>query len=302
MFTFRQLETFREVMRARTTIGAASALRISQPAVSNTIRQMEDRAGFPLFERLGNRLVPTPDAEEIYRDSEAIFTLYAAFNQRIDMRKRSQSGSLRLVITPPVANALIPRALGEFLTHRPAIGISVDTRRVDGVLEAIETRMADIGFALNPPEREGIQTETIALGEMVCCFRPGHRLEARERITAEDLKAEKLILFEPESSLDRAMADIVDKIGRGNVVAEVRYSSVACLMAEAGLGVTLADTFTAVHGGRYRLTSRPLSPPQRVALKVLTRRGEPAKRIQTVFLAELARSEALATLLAQEEG
>lgn len=298
MFTLRQLETFREVMRVRTTIGAAGALRISQPAVSNTIRQMEDRAGFPLFERLGNRLVPTPDAEEIHRDSEAIFELYTAFNHRIEMRKRSQSGSLRLAITPPVANALIPAALSEFLAQRPAIGISVDTRRVDGVLEAIESRRADIGLALNPPERVGIRAETIAWGEMVCCFRPGHRLEALERIAAADLKMEKLILFEPESSLDRAMADVVAETGRGNVVAEVRYSSVACLMAEAGLGVTLADSFTAIHGDRYRLTSRPLSPPHRVALKVLTRRNEPAKRIQTVFLTELAKSQALAALLA----
>src|SRR5690606_33956840 len=100
MFTLRQLEIFREVIRARTTIGAARALNVSQPLVSNMIRQMEAKIGFPLFERIGNRLVWTPDADEIYHDSESIFSIYRAVTKRIEARQRSESGHLRVVGTP----------------------------------------------------------------------------------------------------------------------------------------------------------------------------------------------------------
>ncbi len=296
MFTLRQLETFREVMRARTTIGAARALRVSQPAISNAIRQMETRAGFPLFERLGNRLVPTPDAEEIYRDSEAIFSLYTAFTQRVEARQRSESGSLRLVMTPPVANALIPAALSEFLATRPSVRVSIDTRRMDGVLEAIETRMADIGFALNPPERERLKTERIATAQMVCCFPPGHPLEDRLAVSAADLEAERVVHYEPNSRLDLLLQGFLPEAFRQNAAAEVRYSSLACLLAEAGLGIALVDSLTAVAGARYRLTYRPLFPSIAVPVCAITRDGEPAKRVQTAFLAKLLKSPALAAL------
>ncbi len=41
---------------------------------------------------------------------------------------------------------------------------------------------------------------------------------------------------------------------------EVRYSYTACLLAEAGLGVALVDSFTSIHGNRYKIDVRPLRP------------------------------------------
>jgi DNA-binding transcriptional LysR family regulator len=297
LLTLRQLETFRQVVRTRTTVGAARALRVSQPAVSNAIRQMESQIGFALFERVGNRLVPTPDAQEIFRDSEAIFSLYEAFSHRIESHKRSAAGTLRLVGTPPLANALIPGALKEFLRDRPAVRVSVDTRRIDGVLESVETRMADIGFALNPPERTGLIRERIATAQMICAFPPGHPLEDRVAVTPQDLEKYPLVLFEPASRLNLLLQNnfLTDRM-RANAVAEVRYSSLACQLAEAGLGVTIVDSLTGIAGARYRLSFRPLYPTQPVPICVITRATEAPRRVQEAFLKELYKSEALAAL------
>ncbi len=297
MLTLRQLETFREVVRSRTTVGAAKTLRVSQPAVSNAIRQMEAQVGFDLFERVGNRLVPTPDAEEMFRDSEAIFSLYHAFTHRIESRQQSAAGNLRIVATPPLANALIPRALKEFLETRPGVRVTIDTRRIDGVFESVVTRMADIGFALGPPERDGLIRDELATAQMVCAFPPGHPLESKVAVSPGDLEGYPMVLYEPSSRLNLLLTRsfLTPKL-RENAVAEVRYSSLACLMAEAGLGVTLVDSLTAIAGGRYRLSFRPLYPTQPVPVCVVVRGGEPSKRVQTAFLAELRRSEALAAL------
>ncbi|MDP0928927.1 LysR family transcriptional regulator [Paracoccus onubensis] len=297
MFTLRQLEIFREVVRARTTIGAAKALNVSQPLVSNMIRQMETKIGFPLFERFGNRLVPTPDADEIYQDSDSIFSIYQAFTHRIEARQRSESGHLRVVGTPPMANALIPRALKEFVSKRPAVRVHLDTRRITGVLESVQTRTADIGLGLNPPEREGLAYEVLAMAQMVCVFPPGHPLENKLALTSQDLTGVPLILYEQNSSLDLAISrDILTAELRSQAIAEVRYSSVACLMAEVGMGVAFVDSLTASVGDRYRLSARPLFPSQPVPICLITRKGEPAKRIQANFLAELRRSPTLTAL------
>lgn len=296
MITLRQIEVFRELMRTRTTIGAANALKVSQPAVSNIIRQMEDRIGFPLFERIGNRLVPTPDADEVIRDSEAIFKLYAAFNHRMEARKRSEIGNLRLAVTPPVANALIPGFLAEFLANRPSVGVSVDMRRVTGVLDAVEARMADIGLVLNPPARDGLAIAEIGHCRLVCCFAPGHPFERRTAISTEDVLDERMILYEVGSPLDNLLKGFLPEGMRHNATAEVRYSSLACQLAEAGIGIAIADTMTAVAGGRYNLKLCPLDPELTAPVCIVSRAGEPPKQLQTAFMKEILRSDFVAQM------
>lgn len=297
MLTLKQLETFRALMRARTTVGAAHAMRVSQPAVSNAIRQMETRIGFDLFERAGGRLVPTPDAEEMYRDSEAIFSLWHAFAHRVENRRRSAAGTLRLVTTPPVANAPIPRLVSSFLRAHPEVRLSLDTRRIDGVLESVATRMADIGFALNPPHRDGLTRTRIATTQMVCCFSPGHPLARRVAVSASDMAAFPIVLYEPGTRLSLLLeAGFVTEAMRANAVAEVRYSSLACLLAEAGLGVAVVDALTVSTGGRYRLDHRPLHPTHPVSVMAVTREGETPMRVQDAFLRHLRTEPALAEI------
>jgi DNA-binding transcriptional LysR family regulator len=69
----RQLEVFRAVMRNRSLTAAAEALHVSQPAVSKLLRHFETQIGYKLFERLGGRLVPTAEAQLLYRDADRIF-------------------------------------------------------------------------------------------------------------------------------------------------------------------------------------------------------------------------------------
>ncbi len=71
----RQLEIFCAVTRSRTTVAAAFELGISQPAVSNTIKHLEDNLGFSLFDRIGNRLVPTAEGKAVYQDVQPLQTM-----------------------------------------------------------------------------------------------------------------------------------------------------------------------------------------------------------------------------------
>ncbi|MAC78485.1 MAG: hypothetical protein CML66_10520 [Rhodobacteraceae bacterium] len=295
MLTFRQLEFFREVMRSRTTQAAAAALRVSQPAVSNAIRQMETQIGFDLFDRVGKRLVPTPDAEEIFRDSEAIFELYNVFAQRLESRKTNTMGTLQIVCTSSVANALMPPVIRDFIATRPDVRINLDSRRLDDLYDSLESRRADIGFALNPRPRPGLECEELALAQMVCAFPPGHPLSEKLAIAASDLADYPLVLFEPGSKMNLILEDnyLNDHL-RTHARARVRDKALACRLAEAGVGPTLVDSLTAYAGHRYDLDYRPLYPTQPVTVCAIYRNTEPPKRVQTAFLDAVRNSDALA--------
>ncbi|TIT73310.1 MAG: LysR family transcriptional regulator, partial [Mesorhizobium sp.] len=70
----RQLQVFRAVLRAGSTRQAAIALGISQPAVSQHIKQLEALLGITLFERYTNRILPSREAWELLRNVELAVT------------------------------------------------------------------------------------------------------------------------------------------------------------------------------------------------------------------------------------
>ena len=69
----RQLEIFRAIMRSGTLTAAAEALHVSQPAVSKILRHFESQLGYPLFDRVGGRLVATAEAQLLFADADHLF-------------------------------------------------------------------------------------------------------------------------------------------------------------------------------------------------------------------------------------
>lgn len=290
MLNLRQLEIFREVIRCQTTVAAAQGLALSQPAVSTAIKQIERQLGFQLFQRQGNRLIPTPEALEMYRDSDPIFSMVQSFSRKVTALRDTRSGSLRLLATPPIANALVPRALARFASRRPELHVDFDVRRTDGVIEGLESGAADLGASLEPYARPGLEAELIGSGQMVCAMAPDHPLTAKSEIAPAMLAGHRMIGFEPGARLGLLLQRDFFGGTRPPCPIEVRYSNTACLLAEAGLGVALVDSFTAISGSRYRLEVRPLSPRVTVEAYVLYQKARAPKRLVRAFIDELKKA------------
>jgi len=290
MLNLRQLEIFREVMRCQTTIGAAEALGLSQPAVSNAVKHMETKLGFPLFDRTGNRLSATAEAREMLRDSDPIFQMYRSFSQKLHGLKDGRLGNLRLLATPPIANALVPTALRSFLGTRPDLHVFFDVRRVEGIIEGLETGFADLGISLEPNARPGLAAERIGTGEMVCVFPEDHPLAETCEVSVADLRKHSYIGFEHGARLGSLLdREFFGPAGPQPSVVDVRYSNTACLMAECGVGVAIVDSFTGITGSRYRLAFRPLRPRVTVAAYALYPKERSPKRLVRAFIEELKR-------------
>src|SRR5437764_172566 len=114
----RQIEVFRKVMELGTTTAAANALNISQPAVSNTIRQMESQIGFDLFKRDNGRLRPTAEAQAVNKESEHMFLLFGLVQRKISDLKNGTVGSIRVVAPANLGNTIIPAVIRSFLEMR----------------------------------------------------------------------------------------------------------------------------------------------------------------------------------------
>lgn len=281
----RQLEILRAIVRHRTTVAAAEELALSQPAVSNALKTMEQQAGFALFERINNRLFPTSEAMVLYNESEAIFALHSKLEGRMRSLRENRSGNLSIMATPPLAYSIIPPALSAFLSDRPDTHVNFDVRRYEGVVEGVLSRVAELGFALGVTPHPGISIEVVHTTEMVCALPPGHPFSEKEVITPRDLSGHPFIGLERGTRLGEAVRkSFADEGVPFHPNVEVRYCNTACVLVAAGVGLAVVDPFSPYQGGNHSVVIRPFLPSTPVISYMLWSDAQPLSRSAKSFL------------------
>lgn len=241
----RQLEILRAVIRAETTTAAAALLGMSQPAVSSAIRHMETQLGFPLFERVNNRLFPTEAARILHEDAEPLFAIHAALELKVQDLREDKVTRLRILSTPPLGHAAIPAALEAFLKRHPRLRIFFDVRNLDEVVRSVESGTTDLGFGLGLGHHQGLEARPLYAGRMVCVLRPDHPLAALPVVTPRDLAAHPFIALEGGTRMGIAVRDAFLAARQPfGFRAEVRYCDTACVLAASGLGAAVVDPFS----------------------------------------------------------
>lgn len=284
----RQLELLRAVIRCETTVGAARELGLSQPAVSNAIRHLEGQLGFPLFERINNRLFPTQEARALYQDSEPIFSMHAALEAKVQDLRENKAGQIRIIATPPLGYGVIPLALRRFLAKRPKVRVAFDVRRLEDVTESVEAGASELGFALGVGEHPALETEILSEGRMVCVARRGHRLARRAVVTPADLRHEPFIALERGTRLGTAVRAAYEAAAEPfRFVVEVRYCQTACVLAASGIGVAVVDPYSPEAAAPAGLAVVPFEPATPVRAYAVRPRVRPLSRLAAEFLREV---------------
>ena len=175
----RQIEVFRTIMRCGTLTGAAQALNVSQPALSQLLLHAEDQLGFKLFRRLRGRLVPTPEAVELFPQAERRHRDLESFRSFAADLRHGKAGTVRLAASAPPALSFVPRALKAFRQAAPGIRLVSYVVPFDVAIEMLAQGDADLGVAMSDLPSPLVQSETIGRSEVVCVLPEGHPLAAQ---------------------------------------------------------------------------------------------------------------------------
>jgi len=243
----RHIEAFRAVMLSGSVVGAAKLLNVTQPGVSRTIGLLELRLGYDLFERHGRRLVPTAEAEALYREVEQIYVGIERIGQvALDIRFQ-RAGALRVATLPALAQWLVPQAISRFLLPRQNVSVFVQSLPSRQIAELVATRQFDIGIVELPLSRTGLAVSPLAPTRTVAVMPPGHRLANKKMISIKDLHEERMVLLSRHSYLRYQIDDAFSVLGAApNAVIETPNSSMACALVAAGAGVALVSRWTAM--------------------------------------------------------
>jgi DNA-binding transcriptional LysR family regulator len=294
----RQLEILRAVMRTRSTVAAAQDLGMSQPAVSNAIKHAETSLGFLLFDRVNKRMVPTQEAQILLAEAEPLFLMQELIGQTAAHLRAGRKGRMRIVATSELSESLLPQVVSRFRRDHDGVEISIETQRLDNLLEYVETGVVDVGFAMEPHPRQTLEYLPLAQLDMVCACPLDSPLAQLSFVSPTDLRGTPLINARTSSRISGLIQDAFRRSAVDYAPAiDVRFMNVAGHFVEEGLGVTIMDELTASSRRYSRLASVPFKPKTQVTVFAIV----PAERMQqrlTQSLIRQAREEIAARFAA----
>lgn len=275
------------MMRCGTLTGAARLLNVSQPALSQILRHTEDELGFRLFERVKGRLVPTPEAEDLFPEADRLFGALEGLRPMAGELRQGKQGVVRLAASAPPALAIVPSALQNFKRKNPGVRLLSYVVPAETIIAMLESGQAGVGMAMTDEASSLVQSEVVGRCDLVCVVPSAHRLAGKERVVAADLGGETLISYRstslPGRLLERAIAAAG---GRFSPEIEIDISSIALAFVQQGLGIALVDGL--LSWSRFPgVVARPFSPTVSLPISILTSSRRPLSRHHQLLLAEL---------------
>jgi len=226
---FRHLQCFLEVARQGSVVKAADVLGVTQPAVSKTLKELEDTLAVPLFDRTTRGARLTPFGDVFLRHAGASV---AALRQGVDgiAQVRNRGGvTLTVGALPTVSAGVIPNAILAFKQRALATTVKVVTGDNAVLLAALKVGELDlvVGRLAKPELMKGLAFEHLYLEPVSFVVRPDHPL-ARETGFALARILDFTVLMPSEESIIRPLVDqLLLTHGIGNVPDRIETVSMA---------------------------------------------------------------------------
>ena len=260
----RHLRYFVAVAEHENVTRAALSLHVSQPALSQQIRDLEDVLGFALLERSAKSVRLTeagrtflPEAREVLqRATQAVEAARAVAN----------GGGVELHIgyAPSLTSRLLPASLRAARKELPGLRVKLHDLSTEEMLAGLREGKLQLAFMVRPPTSmlRGLQFEELMRDPMKLAVAPNHILARRRNVGVAEAAQEPLIVYGRKDfpEYHELLEAIFDRAKAKPTIAE-EHESVSSLIAavEAGAGVAfVSESIRCVSGTRLKLVS--LSP------------------------------------------
>ena len=270
----RDLHVVLAIAGARSTAKAATALHLSQSAVSRALLSTEDKLGARLFERTVRGLAPTLAGQRLI-DAAGPFLAQLADLETIVATSTDQTVHVRLVCECYTAYRWLPSALAKLRPNLPSLDVTLAVDHTNAPVAALLSGDADIALLTTTPVRGRLNEEPLFSDEIVFVAGASHPLATRSTITPADLRDSVLITSattppaEAQWFYTRVFGRRIPKLRF------LRFPLTEAIMdaARAGMGIAIMSEWIAssyLSSGDLvikRLKNGPLLRPWRIAFR-----------------------------------
>lgn len=155
-FNLDHLQTFADVVRLGSFSAAAARLNLTQPAISLQIRQLEQKLGLKLIERVGRTATPTAAGRALLQHAGTIDMAVNAALDAVAQHGREVTGRVRIGIGATACIHMLPPILSDLRKRFPQLDLRVNTGNAPEILRAIEANNLDLGLVTLPPRNKSL--------------------------------------------------------------------------------------------------------------------------------------------------
>lgn len=188
---------------------AAKALRLSQPAISKSLNELERQLHVALLDRSGKSIALTEAGRTLYARASELFGVERVAERELRELRGLKRGVLRVGASTTIATYLLPAYLGRFHLRHPGVRIRATSANTRAVLRALLEFRVDVALVEGPVSHPRVEIVPWLEDELVVIAPPGHRLLGRH-VDVTALAAEQFLVREPGSGTrevsERALA------------------------------------------------------------------------------------------------
>ena len=231
----RHIEVFNSIYKTGSVTAAAKLLNVSQPSVSKVLAHAEQQLGFRLFERIKMKLVPTPEANILFKHTSVMEDVLIDINQISERLTEFPVDRVRVSCTPSLGIDFLPNAIAEFKVINPNVDFEISTLHYSYLRNNIKDTSLDLAIAQDQIEDEEIGIIDIKKGTFVIL----------EPLNV-DRKKLPFIKLSINSPIGRKLNKYIEK-EKLNIHSSITSDNfqMAASLVNNGIGYTILDEYTA---------------------------------------------------------
>lgn len=196
--TLRHLKIFATVCKENSISLAAKKLYISQPAVSNTIKELENYYGTPLFDRISKKIYLTETGKTVYQYALHITSLFDELEESIK-KQNSETGSIKIGASITIGTHLIPEYIQKFSKQYPHVKLYVTIDSSDVIEQMILNNELDFGLIEGFVHSSDIISHEFIHDELIVICSPQNPLSCKDNLRISDLSEQNFLMREKNS-------------------------------------------------------------------------------------------------------
>jgi DNA-binding transcriptional LysR family regulator len=279
----RQLRVFVEVARQGSFTRAAEYLRVAQPAVSISIRKLEEELDLILLNRQEKRVSLTAEGEALLIHARGILENFRAAEAEMAELRGLGGGEVRVGIPPMMSSYYFPLIIRDFRVRYPNLKLSVNGEGAAIIQRMISKGEIDMGVIAGHKIPEGLEYQHFLREEIVACVPANHPLAEHDAIAFSYFLQEPQIVFKKGYYMRELMDELAEEIDlKPKVVFETNLFSLVQSLVKERLGIS---TFLRmVVSGDPGLAAVSFNPPLHLDLVIAWKANRHLSRANRAFI------------------
>lgn len=257
----RDLQYLIAVADLRSFNKAADKCHVSQPALSNQIRKLEETLGITVFERNNKRVMVTENGEQIVALARRIMNEVDAMHDIARSAQDPLSGKFRLGAFPTLSAYIFPELVPKIMRSMPQLKLVLVEEKTHVLIDRLKRGELDAALLALPVNDDQLEVNALFDDEFLLAVPPQHALAKRKTVSFDDLYPNKLLLLDEGHCLrDQALS--VCQLAGMDEEQDFRATSLETLrqMVKAGTGITLMPKI-AIHKNESDIRYIPFAAP-----------------------------------------